>query len=213
MDRIVLSDLRFDAIVGVLPSEQAAAQPLRVDLELWLDLEQAGSTGDLSRSVDYAAVAHQVRFLAQHGRWRLIESLGTAICRLLLAPPAAQEARAQVARASVQIAKPTILGGLAIPAVSLRRTADWCRMPRQDAPSRTTLERLEATPIEAAYRVHIEAGTGWTPPPQVALHVVAGRPRANGVTLQPGDELARCATLIENHQKQPITLLACGAPI
>lgn len=213
MDRIVLDDLCFDAIVGVLPSEQACAQPLVLKLELWLDLDGAGASGDLEKSVDYAAVARQVRFVAQQGRWRLIESLGTAICRLLLAPPAHQEGRAQVERAAVSIAKPTILGGLAVPSVGFRRTRDWCRLARTEAPSRTVLERLEATPLEAAYRVHIEAGTGWTPPPGLALHVVAGRPRHRGETLDPGDELARMAGPIENHQKQPITLLACGAPL
>ncbi|MEZ4319241.1 MAG: dihydroneopterin aldolase [Myxococcota bacterium] len=213
MDWIVLQDLRFDAVVGVLAREQAAAQPLDVEVKLGVDLDESGGTGDLSKSVDYASIAHQVRFIAQQGRWRLIESLGTAVCRALLAPPGEQEERAQVERVEVRIRKPTILDGLAVPGVTLRRTKEWCKLVRTKAPSRTTLDRLEATPLEAAYRVHIEAGTAWQPPPGVALFVVAGRPRHDGQTLAPGAEIARASGPFENHQKKAITLLAVGSPI
>lgn len=213
MDWIVLDSLRFDAIVGILPSEQVAPQPLELQIRLGVDLDAAGRTGDLSQSVDYAAIAHQVRFIAQHGRWRLIESLGTACARLLLAPPAAQEARAQVHRIELHIAKPTILDGLAVPQVILRRKLEWCRLERRSMPSRTTLDILEATPLSAAYRVHIDPGTTWQPPPQVALKVMTGHPRHAGRTLSAGDELARVAGTIENHQKLPVTLLAVGHPI
>ncbi|MCB9673824.1 MAG: dihydroneopterin aldolase [Alphaproteobacteria bacterium] len=213
MDWIVLQDLRFDAIVGVLPSEQAAAQPLELEVKLGVDLDEAGGTGDLSKSVDYASIAHQVRFLAQQGRWRLIESLGTAICRLLLAPPGEQEGRAPITRVELRIRKPTILGGLAVPGITLRRTREWCKLVKSKAPSRTTIERLEATPLSAAYRVHIEAGTAWQPPPGVALFVIAGRPRHDGQTLAPGAEVARAAGAFENHQKHDVTLLAVGSPL
>lgn len=213
MDWIVLNRLRFDAIVGILASEQVAPQPLELQIKLGVDLDACGSSGDLSKSVDYAAVADQVRFIAQHGRWRLIESMGTCIARLLLAPPAAQASRAAVERVEIHIAKPTILGDLAVPEVVLRRKADWVRLPRRDVPSRTTLETLETTPLSAAYRVHIAPGTSYAPPPQVAFKVMAGRPRYEGRTLVPGDEVARMATVFENHQKQAVTLLAVGHPI
>ncbi len=212
MDWITLTDLRFDAMVGILPSEQAAAQPLHLEIKMGVDLDKAGGTGDLSQSVDYAGVANQVRFMAQQGRWRLIESLGTAICRLLLAPPAAQEGRAAIDRVEVRIRKPTILQGLAVPGVTLRRTADWCKLPRTQAPSRTTIEQLEATPLSGAWRVHVDAGTSWQPPPAVALYVMAGRPRVGGMTVDPGTEIARAAGLVENRQNDAVSLLAVGSP-
>jgi dihydroneopterin aldolase len=212
MDWITLTDLRFDAIVGILASEQARAQPLELEVKMALDLDGAGSTGDLSKSVNYAAVANQVRFMAQQGRWRLIESLGTGICRLLLAPPAPQEARAAIERVELRIRKPTILDGLAVPGVTMRRTADWCKIPKSKAPSRTTIEQLEATPLSGAWRIHVDGGTSWQPTPSVALYVIAGRPRVNGVTVEPGTEIARAAGLIENRQSDPVTLLAVGAP-
>lgn len=213
MDWIELTDMRFDAIVGVLIGEQAVAQPLVVDVKIHLALDGAGATGDLAKSVNYAAVASQVQFIAQQGRWRLIESLGTAVCRLLLAPAAAQEQRAVIERMELRIAKPTILDGLATPAVVFRRKREWVRLAKTTHKPRTFVEALEATPLSAAYRVHVEPGTTWDPPAGVALEVVAGRPRVAGRTLHPGDRLARCAKTVENHQKQAVTLLAVGSPM
>lgn len=213
MDWIVLNRLRFDAIVGILAREQITAQPLELEIKLALDMDACGATGDLSLSINYAAVADQVRFIAQHGRWRLIESMATCCARLLLAPPAAQEQRAPIERVELRIAKPTILDGLAVPEAVLRRKADWCHLPRRTLPSRAVVETLEATPLSAAYRIHIDPGTTWQPPPQVALKVIAGRPHYEGRTLVPGDDVARFATLFENHQKEPVTLLAVGHPI
>jgi len=212
-DWIILNKLRFDAIVGVLPEEQTRAQPLELEVKVCLNLDEAGASGELHHSVNYAAIAEEVKFLATHGRWRLIESLGTALCRLLLAPPTSREERAEVARVEVRISKPEILGGLALPTISLRRRADWCQLSRESFPTRTWVETLEKTPLSAAYRVVIEAGTAWQPPPQVALYVVAGRPRHRGTTVNPGEVIARCAGAIENHQNRSITLLACGAPM
>ena len=99
------------------------------------------------------------------------------------------------------------------PSVLPTNRLDWCKLKTSKAPSRTTLEHLEVTPLSAAYRVHITAGTSWKPPAGVALFVMAGRPRHQGETVYPGDEIARMAGTIENRQKQPVTLLAVGSPI
>lgn len=202
-DRIRLTDLRFDAIVGILPSEQVRAQPLVLQIELGLDLTEAGS-GDLSASVDYAAVAEQARFIAQHGRWRLIESLGLALCRWLVAQPTQSEARAQVDSARVQIAKPTILDGLAVPSVELERRPGPLQGFKQDGVS---VDILEETALSAAYRVRMPAGSTFEPEPCVALLGVAGQ------ALAPGEQIARLAGPLVNSGAEEAVLLAVGAPI
>ena len=202
-DRIRLTDLRFDAIVGILASEQVRAQPLVLQIELALDLTEAGA-GDLARSVDYAAVANQARFIAQHGRWRLIESLGLAICRWIVAPPTEAEGRAAVELARVQIAKPTILDGLATPSVELERGPAPLQGFRQDG---VAVEILEETALSAAYRVRIPPGATWQPEPCVALLGVAGE------ALAPGEERARLASPVVNVGSTEACLLAVGAPV
>ena len=126
----VTLDLELDCIVGILPRERVTPQPLRISLRLDLDLGPVGESGDLRRGVDYATIDRQVRFLAGEGRFRLIESLGIAILRVVLTPP--------VARARVRLAKPTILPG-SLPAIELSRDLAWAvpgpiaRLPEVDA--------------------------------------------------------------------------------
>lgn len=129
MDAISL-DVDLRCIVGILPRERVTEQALRISLRLELDLEAVGDTGDLRAGVDYAAIDRQVRFLATEGRFRLIESLGLAVLRLVLAPP--------VKSARVRIAKPEVLPG-SLPAVELAREAAWAmsgalaRLPEVEA--------------------------------------------------------------------------------
>ncbi|MBX2801680.1 MAG: dihydroneopterin aldolase [Myxococcales bacterium] len=117
-------DLELACIVGILPRERIEPQALSISLCMGMDLDPCGTTGDLEAGVDYGAVDSQVRYLCTEGRFRLIEVLGVALLRLVLAPPGPGEARAPLAWASVQIRKPSVLRS-AVPGVFLRRDAPW----------------------------------------------------------------------------------------
>jgi dihydroneopterin aldolase len=54
---ILIDGLRVLAHVGVPEQERASAQPLSLDLELFLDLDAAGRSDDVADTVDYGAVA------------------------------------------------------------------------------------------------------------------------------------------------------------
>lgn len=123
MDAVLL-DLELACIVGILPRERVEPQPLEIRIELGLDLDPCGGSGDLERSVDYAAVDTQIRFLCTEGRFRLIEVLAVAILRAVLAPPAPGESRAAVQWAEIEIRKPAVMR-CAMPGVRIRRDADW----------------------------------------------------------------------------------------
>lgn len=212
LDWVVLEDLRFDAIVGILSFEQARAQPLVLQVELGANLDRCGATGDLSYSVNYAAVANQSRFVAQHGRWRLIESLGTALCRLILAAPAPHEGRCPVQEVALSIAKPTILDGLAVPSVRLRRAASWCELRAFEPTEGVRVEVLEATPLSGAYRVHVAPGASWQPPVGVALYGVTGTLQSDAGPVGPGTEVARLAGPVRNDSAAAALVLAVGTP-
>jgi dihydroneopterin aldolase len=143
MDSVEL-DLTLACIVGILPRERIEPQPLRVQVRMELDLEHTARTGALQRSVDYAAVDTLVRFLAIEGRFRLIESLGDAILRVLLLPPGPGEERAQIARASVRVSKPAVMLS-ALPSVALSREARWA-LAGAEAP-RTVVAQLPEVEI------------------------------------------------------------------
>ena len=91
-DWVSLRGLEFEAILGVLDCEQHTPQRVIVDVELAVGLSTGGVEYDLEASVEYASVAEQLTFLVQKGRFRLLESISLAACRLLLATPVGCEA-------------------------------------------------------------------------------------------------------------------------
>jgi 7,8-dihydroneopterin aldolase/epimerase/oxygenase len=189
-DWLQLDGFAFPCTLGLLDWEQHTTQTLAVELGLGLDLDPAAG-GDLARSVDYAAIVEQVQFLAQHGRWRMLESMAVAIARLLLAPPAPGEERAQVRRAVVRLSKPEVFRGRAVPSVEIRRDLDWCQLaqlPREDAEVR--VEVLQETIESGAYRVHLHEDARWSRPAEMSCLVISGRVRANGAELGRGAMLS-----------------------
>jgi dihydroneopterin aldolase len=78
-DRIELRGLRVVARVGVLPHEQAADQPLEVDLDLEVDLAAAGASDALTDTVDYGAVCDAVVAALRDGHVDLLERLAARV--------------------------------------------------------------------------------------------------------------------------------------
>jgi dihydroneopterin aldolase len=170
--------------------ERRQAQTLELELGMNLDLDGAAA-GDLSRSVDYAAIVDQAQFIAQHGRWLLLESMAVAVARLVLAPPAPAEHRAQVEGVVVRLRRSDMPRGRAIPIVELRRDLAWYR-PQELAlaeflPAR--IETLQETPETGAYRIHLPAGARLTVPSRMTVLVIAG-----SVLLREDDEAVVAAS-------------------
>lgn len=180
-DVIALNDFEFDTIIGILDAEQRAPQRIRVDLEMALPLEGTGRTGHLDQSVNYADVQAWVMTLAQQGRWRLLESLIHAIARLLLADPAPCEARGAIHAVDLRIHKLQILED-AVPSVRIRRDRGWCELGEAQVAPGVRRGCLEATPVQGAWRLVLDAGARWTVPAGQALHVLGG----SGVLTQQG---------------------------
>jgi dihydroneopterin aldolase len=208
LDRIFLDDLHIDCIVGVLEREQHTPQPLHLRIALELDLTLAGDTGVLGASVNYAHVDDQVRFLAQHGRFRLIESLGLAALRLILAPPSPTEDRAAVQRASIELRKPAVLGGNPVPGVALTRAAPVPTEVTEAAGVRVHV--LVAVPDSVAWRVELAPGSRWTAPPGVAGLCISGEIAHSSGTLRAGDRAPRPLGTLTSGSGS--TLLVVGQP-
>ena len=102
MDKIIIRDLRVNALIGTLPHEQLRRQCLILTLELDLDLGPAGEADDLTLSVDYSEIERRVAELAENSHFQLLEALGAAVKKLLLEYP-------PVAAGSIRIVKPGAL--------------------------------------------------------------------------------------------------------
>lgn len=114
---IELRGLQLEAVVGVLPEERTAPQPLQVDLDVDVDVDlAAGATDELTSTVDYAAVCDAVvTTLRSCGRQLLETACGDVARAVLDVDPA-------VAGVTVTLAKlrPPVRHELATAAVRLR---------------------------------------------------------------------------------------------
>ena len=79
MDRILIAGLREMGVHGVLAEEQERAQPFRVDLELLVDVANAGSSDELGDTVDYGVICDAVRRVVANEHHQLLERLATRI--------------------------------------------------------------------------------------------------------------------------------------
>jgi len=84
MDRLRLLAIECRSRIGATREERAQAQTIRVDLDLYLDLEAAGNSDAINLTVDYAKVVDRVRAIAAERAYRLVEALARTLCRRLL---------------------------------------------------------------------------------------------------------------------------------
>jgi len=84
-DRLALSGILCRCHIGVTEEERRERQKIEVDLELFADLEEAGRTGDLKRTIDYREVCEAVRGMLESGSFHLVEAAARGILELVLA--------------------------------------------------------------------------------------------------------------------------------
>ncbi len=83
-DLIRIQELEVFARVGVPEAERAQPQRLTVSMALWPDARFDELADDLSKTVDYAAVCHEVTTFAARRTDQLIETLAEAIAQRVL---------------------------------------------------------------------------------------------------------------------------------
>jgi dihydroneopterin aldolase len=83
-DKIKLSGMRFYGYHGVFPEENRLGQRFYVDVELSLDLSEAGRSDDLAKTVNYAEAYERIRNIMEKKTFRLIETAAEAVANDLL---------------------------------------------------------------------------------------------------------------------------------
>lgn len=68
MDRIFISGLRVNAIIGCYPAERERRQGVTIDVELETDLAEAARSDELADTVNYAEIEERI----QGSRGRLV---------------------------------------------------------------------------------------------------------------------------------------------
>lgn len=105
---VFLRDMVLDAKVGIYRHEQDRAQRIRVNVDLAVEDDGARAASraavgrdELSRVVDYEAVANAVRTIVAAGHVALVETLAERIAEICLIDPRVRLARVRVEKLDV----------------------------------------------------------------------------------------------------------------
>lgn len=84
MDKIFLNQIKFYGYHGVYPEETKLGQKFIVDVVLEVDLNEAGKTDDLTKTINYAEVYETVKAVVEGPPLKLIEAVAEKIAEQLL---------------------------------------------------------------------------------------------------------------------------------
>ena len=113
-DRILLEGMVFFGRHGALPAERELGQRFFVSVEMSLDLQPAGTTDDLAKTVDYGEVHRLVRSIVEGEPANLIEAVAEKVAASILEHhPSVDEVRVKVAKPDVRLGD-TVLESAAV---------------------------------------------------------------------------------------------------
>jgi len=100
VDKIILKDIKLYGYHGVYPEERQIGQHFYIDVEIFVDLKQAGETDEITNTVDYSRIYDIIRCVNENNKFRLIESFAHNISREILS------AFGEIKEITVQVRKP-----------------------------------------------------------------------------------------------------------
>ena len=104
MDRITLSSMRYECLIGATEEERAFPQMLEIDLVLEADLSAATTSDDLGDTIDYGPLVTMTERLTEGQRYTLLEGLAGALARSTLdVAPAAAAVTVRVRKLAVPL--------------------------------------------------------------------------------------------------------------
>lgn len=84
MDKIIIKDLELYAFHGVNEEEKRLGQRFLISIEARLDLQPAGKTDDLTKTINYALLCHEIEKEFTREKHDLIESIAEDLCSFVL---------------------------------------------------------------------------------------------------------------------------------
>ena len=113
-DRITLEGMVFFGRHGALPAERELGQRFVVGVEMSLDLQPAGTSDNLTETVDYGEVHREVREVVEGEPVNLIEAVAEKVAASVLKHhPPVEEVRVRVAKPDVRLGD-TVLESAAV---------------------------------------------------------------------------------------------------
>jgi dihydroneopterin aldolase len=117
VDKIFLTALSTEAVIGIFDWEREIKQRIEIDLEMSLDLTAAGKSDSIDDTLNYKSVAKRVLAFVGESRFQLVEALAERIASLLLA-------EFPIARVRVTVHKPGAIRNSSDVGVIIERSRD-----------------------------------------------------------------------------------------
>jgi dihydroneopterin aldolase len=84
MDKIFLSALTVECIVGIWEWERRVKQTVIIDLELATDIRRAAASDHIDDTIDYKKVAKRLLAFVGESQFNLVETLAEQIARVIV---------------------------------------------------------------------------------------------------------------------------------
>ncbi len=84
MDKIFLSDLRIETVIGIYDWERKIRQPVSIDLEMGTDIRRAATTDHIDDTLNYKGVAKRLIEFVGAAEYQLVETLAERVAGIVL---------------------------------------------------------------------------------------------------------------------------------
>jgi len=115
MDKVYISQLHVETIIGVYDFEKESKQSLYFDVEMLTDIREAAKTDDIQLAVDYAKVSERIEQVCQQVTVELLETLIEMLAAMILS-------EFSVAQVTLRVSKPQAVAKASTVGVEITRS-------------------------------------------------------------------------------------------
>ena len=83
MDKIFLTELKIDTIIGIWEWERKIRQTVIIDLEVSADIAKAAATDSVEDTLNYKSVAKRIQSFVGDSSFQLVETLAERIAGII----------------------------------------------------------------------------------------------------------------------------------
>ena len=84
MDKVLISNLQVETIIGIFDWEREVKQVVSIDLEMEFDNKKAAKSDDIKDALDYKKVGKRITTFVKKSKYKLVERLAEQIAKLVL---------------------------------------------------------------------------------------------------------------------------------
>ena len=83
MDKIFLSELKVETVIGIWEWERKIRQTVVIDLEMSADIAKAAATDSVEDTLNYKSVAKRIQQFVEDSSFQLVETLAEKIAAIV----------------------------------------------------------------------------------------------------------------------------------